>query len=104
MTGVEDEMAIASAALIQQVTKAQRKHFEALLTKTTDMMKQLMASMGKSAAAEASKLAPAKCKNCGRNKHHGGDKGCLDLEANKDRHWPCYKMKAECEAEKKNDE
>ena len=55
MTCAEEEIAMASAALIQQVTKAQRKHVEELLTKTTDMMKQLMMLIGKPAAAEAAK-------------------------------------------------
>ena len=101
VTSVEEEMAIALAALIKQVTEVQRKHFEALLTKITDMMKWFVVSMEKLTAVEATKLAPAKCKHCGRNKHHGGNKACLDLEANKDKHQLGYKTKAEHEAEKK---
>ena len=78
VTTVEEEMAIAQAALIQQVTEVQRKNFEELLMKKTDITKQLMASMGKLSVAEAAKLTPAKCKHCKRNKHCGGNKACLD--------------------------
>ena len=103
MNGIEEEMAIALAAFVQQVTEAQRKHFEVLLTKITNMMKWLVMSRGKPAVVEAAKPPPAKCEHCRRNKHHGGNKACLDLELNKEKH-RLDKKKAEHEGEKNRDE
>ena len=68
------------------------------------MMKQLMMLMEKPVMVEAAKPALAKFKNCNRNRHYEDNKASLDLEANKDKCWLGYKMKAEHEVEEKKDE